>query len=250
MKKILSAIVSVSVFSSLFSGISLAASEEKSKGYLFESAKNSSQKTISGAKEKSENTKDIPPIKTSNANEAIEPYFLYKNKAEKIAKQKEKQVTEDEKESPGIIKKVISAIFYGLTAKKVVDALDKVGYINSSKFSERAGNILGVLKKGPNPKKMVLAAAKNQGAVKDAFSLAYNIPLFSSIFSVVGKVGTFFGLPDFSKPVGALVGAFVALTNEKTVFETVVENAANYIDDEDESNEKNTGKNEKPENKK
>ena len=225
MKKVLYTIMSVGVFSSLFSEISLATSKGNNKSYLFESAKDTSLKNASDAKE------------------TTEPYVFYKNKTERKAKQKERQVKKDEKKSPGIIKKIISVIFYGFTAKKVVDTLDKLGYTNSAKFTERAGNIIGVLKKGPNPKKMVLAAAKNQGAIKDALNLAYSVPAFSSIFSVVGKVGTFFGLPDFSKPVGALVGAFVALTNEKTVFETVVENAANYIDDEDENTENQNYKN-------
>gem|GEM_PF-6445590 len=220
MKKVLSAIVSVGVLSSLFSSVSLATSEKKDQSCFFESSAKVLNNPSAGAKD------EVPS------------YFLYKNnKTEKIAKKQEKQALKEEKKKPGVIKKIISAIFYGFTAKKVVDALDRVGYINSAKFSERAGNILGVLKKGPNPKKIVLAAAKNQRAVKDVINLTCDIPTFSGIFSLIGKVGGFFGIPDFSKPVGALVGAFVALTNEKTVFETVVENAADYIDDEGENEE-------------
>ena len=212
MRKALSLVVSVGVFSSLFSGGISGSATSFNKGCFFN--------------KRSEVTKDEKKC--------------HENKTEKKVDEKNKSGGTLSK----IVKFVLSLAINVCLARGLQSFTDGFNITDSKLFSDRTKNLFSVTKKGLSPEKILVGTIKNPQAMKDISNMLCYVPLYKKIFSIANGVLSMFGLPDcFSIPCALYAGFKSVLTNVKTPQQAALESVVGYfVNDGIDENEKGIAK--------
>ena len=216
MRRVLSFVVSVGVFSSLLPGVSGSASNFDD-GYFFN--------------------------KKSRITKSRE-YLCKKGHCENNTTKSANEKNKSESTSLKIVKCVLSFTVNVCLANILQSLTDNFKITDSRVLSDRVKNLFSTTKNGLSPKRFLISVIKNQQAMKDMSNMFYRVPVYQSIFSIANRVLAMLGLPDLSTPFALYSGIKGVLTSVKDPQQAALESAVDFFDKDgvDDKSEKDVNK--------